>query len=74
MGSARSRVPALASGGAAAFSVTVRALAPGEVTVLAEATSPISDPDLANNTAVAHVTIVARARATELPQAASRAS
>ena len=56
-GAATWTLPALASGVAAAFTVTVRAGAPGKVTVLAEATSPTPDPDPDNNTATAHVTI-----------------
>ena len=50
-------LPALASGATARFTVTVRACAPGTVTVLAEATDPTPDPDPYNNIATARVTI-----------------
>ena len=50
-------LPALASGAMARFAVTVRAGAPGRVTVLAEATDPTPDPDPYNNVVTARITI-----------------
>jgi uncharacterized repeat protein (TIGR01451 family) len=53
---------ALPSGAKGTFTVTVRACAPGRVTVLAEATDPVPDPDPFNNAATARVSITRHRR------------